>query len=77
MSFIMNRLFLKHLKEQNETYTKHFCVAASIGVSSCFFGIAQIIHAFIPGIDIFKIHGTTSEKCLNDIIKKINRNKKE
>lgn len=43
---------MKHLRENNETYTSHFCFAAKIGVSYILSGVWFLFHAALPFIPI-------------------------
>ena len=43
---------MKHLRENNETYTSHFCFAAKIGISCMLSGVWFLFHAALPFIPI-------------------------
>ena len=73
----VNRLFLEHPRAQGETYLQHMKVATDIGLR---FGVASVftlVHAFIPGVNLFESFlETTSSKYINDTLEIINRSPK-
>ena len=40
----------QHLKDQNESYGKHFIIALKCGIKLISLGAACVIHAFLPWI---------------------------
>jgi len=64
---VVHKLFIEHTKTVGETYCQHFKSATSIGNKMLFFGVAEYIHAVVPGIDLFKAVGTSSSKEIDDL----------
>jgi hypothetical protein len=68
---LFHTLILEHPKSVNENYCTHFIQAFSFGTKLICYGIAEYIHAIIPGIDLFHIFNTDStieiERLLSDL----------
>ena len=73
---VIDALFFRHPRQQNETYIEHFKTASKIGfmtfVASFFMGV----HALVPGINLFETIGTTSPEYYDNIIQLITRKNK-
>lgn len=54
------KYFIEHPKSVGENYFSHGLKASIFGGKLICFGIFELIHAIIPGIDIFELLGTHS-----------------
>ncbi len=77
MSSLFHRMFLAHPISRGETYFQHMsqalCISSRLLIASQF----ALIHAFIPGVDLFStVFQTTSSEFINSVGKTINRTKK-
>ena len=74
----IDKLFLEHPRMQGETYFQHMKVATKIGLK---FGVAStfvLIHAVVPGVDLFDMYlDTTSTNYIQGILDTINRSSKK
>ena len=75
MNKLVYKLFIKHPTAVGETYIQHFKSATTIGNKMIFFGVAEYVHAIVPGIDLFKVVGTTSSKEIDDLANTLNNRK--
>ena len=73
MNRLVQKLFFEHPKAVGETYLQHFKSATSIGNKMMFFGVAEYVHAIVPGIDLFKAVGTSSSKEIEDLANTLNK----
>lgn len=60
MSSCFRKYFIEHPESVGENYLTHGYKAAVFGAKLISFGFAEILHALIPGIDLFKISGSKS-----------------
>ena len=75
MDKCFKKYFYDHPESINESYWEHFCNASIFGTKLIFFGIAEYIHAVIPGIDLFETFETNSYIEINKLQKQLkNRN---
>ena len=72
----LDTLFFKHPRQQGETYIEHFKVASKISIMSGVGAFFMMVHAFIPGINLFEVIGTYSTTYYGLILDKITRNTK-
>ncbi len=72
---IVDKLFFEHPRDRKETYCEHMSQAFTIGFYLLMASYAEIIHGFIPGMDLFRSFGTTSEAFLTSIVGNIKRQK--
>jgi len=77
MRSLFRRMFLEHPHSRGETYCEHMknalCISSRMFIASQF----SLIHAFIPGVDLFStVFQTTSTEYINSINETINRTKK-
>lgn len=77
MSSLFHRMFLAHPASRGETYFQHMsealCISSRLLIASQF----ALIHAFIPGVDLFStVFQTTSSEFIKSVDKTINRTKK-
>ena len=63
---MIRRLFLDHPESVGETFTEHFHVASSFGLTMIAAGCASVIHAFVPAL--FKTTGSRTVGKLNQRI---------
>jgi hypothetical protein len=67
----LNRFFLEHPRINGENYIEHFTEAITISYKFFAFSINELIHAIVPGVDIFHICNTTSINELEKILKEL------
>lgn len=60
MKTCFRKYFIDHPENVGENYFTHGYKALSFGVKFIAFGIAEVIHAVVPGIDVFELVGTKS-----------------
>ena len=72
----LDRLFFRHPREQGETYLEHFKVASRLAVMSGVGAICMIVHAIVPGVNLFETIGTCSTTYYRNILDMITRNSK-
>ena len=72
----LDNLFFRHPREQNETYIEHFKTASKIGFLTFVASFFMIVHALVPGINLFETIGINSNEYYSNIIELINRKKK-
>lgn len=72
---IFHKLFVEHPQSVGETYIQHGSVACGYGATLVAYGIAEFVHAVVPGIDLFQLMGTTSEECLENMVYSLNERK--
>ena len=70
---VLDELFFRHPREQNETYIEHFKVAFNMGFLSCVGAVYFFVHAFVPGINLFETMGTSSSTHYRLIMDMISR----
>ena len=70
---VIDKLFFEHPRERKETYCEHMSQAFTISFYLLASSYAMIVHSFIPGVDLFRSFGTTSEEFLTSIIGNIKR----
>jgi hypothetical protein len=46
---VIDRLFLRHPRDVNESYGEHMMVASRIGVTLIGAGLASLVHGLVPG----------------------------
>ena len=71
MSIFFRKLFIEHPESEGENYFTHSYQASIFGIKLIIYGIAELIHAVIPGIDLFEIFGTKSHIQLNKLTNKL------
>ena len=70
----IDKLFLEHPRIQGETYFQHMKVATKIGLKFGIVSTFTLIHAVVPGVDLFdKYLNTTSTNYIKGILDTINR----
>ena len=67
--------FIEHPESINESYWQHFCNATSFGTKLIIFGIAEYVHAIVPGIDLFETFGTKSDIQIEKLHKQLKNRK--
>lgn len=72
----MDSMFFEHPREQGETYVEHFKVASKISIMSMVGGIFMMVHAFVPGVNLFEVIGTYSTSYYGLILDKLSRKQK-
>lgn len=55
------KLFIEHPESVGESYLYHGAVALSLSLRLFIFSTAELIHAIVPGVDVFKLANTTSQ----------------
>jgi hypothetical protein len=70
---VIDKLFFDHPREKKETYCEHMSQAFTIGFYLLTASYAIVVHGIIPGVDLFRSFGTTSEEFLTSIIGNIKR----
>jgi hypothetical protein len=74
------RLFIEHPYSIGENYFTHFYQAINFSYKFFSFSINELIHALVPGIDIFELCNTNStielEKILDNLKNRNLKNKK-
>ena len=68
---IFYKLFIEHPVSVDENYFTHAYKATLFGLTLILFGILELIHAILPGIDIFHLFKTTSDKELDKLSAKL------
>lgn len=72
----LDAMFFRHPREQGETYVEHFKVASRLSIMSMVGGIFMMVHAFIPGVNLFDVMGTCSESYYGLILDRLHRKQK-
>jgi hypothetical protein len=71
------KYFIEHPESVGENYFTHGITAFSYGIKFICFGFAEVIHAIIPGIDMFELLGTHSfveiKKIYDDLVERKNK----
>jgi hypothetical protein len=75
MSNYFRQLFLDHPESVGENYFTHGYKASIFGVKLISYGVAELVHAVIPGIDLFQIFGTHSHVQLDNLCDQIKSQK--
>lgn len=52
--------FIEHPNSVGESYIEHGIIASKLSFKFLAFSIAELIHAIIPGIDLFELFNTNS-----------------
>ncbi len=74
MSSFFHKWFLAHPRQQGETYFQHMGVALCIGARLYIASNFAVIHALVPGVDLFQtVYNTTSKEYIGSIIDTIAR----
>jgi len=60
----IRKTFIEHPESVGESYITHGYKATMFGVKLIGYGMAELVHAIIPKIDIFEMVGTTSGEQL-------------
>lgn len=60
MSNYFRKLFIDHPESVDESYLTHAYKATTFGFKLIVYGLAEIIHAILPGMDFFELFGTNS-----------------
>lgn len=60
MSNYFKTLFTDHPESVGENYLTHGYKATIFGIKLIVYGLAEIIHAILPGMDFFELFGTNS-----------------
>ena len=63
---MIRRLFLDHPESVGESFTEHFGVASSFGLTMIAAGCASLVHAFVPAL--FKTTGSRTVARLHQRI---------
>lgn len=66
-------LFIDHPQSVGENYFSHAYQAAFFGFKLIIYGGAEIIHALVPGVDLFELCGTKSYRELNKLTEQLQR----
>lgn len=77
MNSCFRKLFTEHPESVGENYFTHGYQASLFGIKLISYGVAEIIHAIVPGIDLFEIFGTQSHKQLEKLIDQLKSRKVE
>jgi len=75
MNNIFKKLFIEHPQSVGESYLTHGYEATIFGIKLITFGVAELIHAVIPGIDMFELFGTRSYIQLNKLTNQLRTRK--
>ena len=74
MSSFFHKWFLAHPRQRGETYFQHMGMALCIGTRLYIASNFTVIHALVPGIDLFQtVYNTTSKEYIASIIDTITR----
>lgn len=71
MNYYFRKLFIEHPETVGENYFTHGYKACIFGVKLISFGIAEFIHAIIPGIDLFELFNTHSYIELEKLVEQL------
>lgn len=61
MQSCFRRTFIEHPESVGENYFTHGYKACLFGVTLISYGVAELIHAIVPRIDLFELFGTRSD----------------
>jgi hypothetical protein len=75
MDRCFKKYFYEHPESIGESYWQHFCNASVFGTKLIVFGMAEYIHAIIPGIDLFETFGTNSYIEIDKLQKQLKNRK--
>ena len=71
MDSCFRRFFIDHPASVGENYFSHAFKAVYFGVNLIGFGIFELIHAAVPGIDVFELMGTRSDIQLETLCREL------
>ena len=77
MSSCFRKLFTDHPESVGETYLTHGYKASMFGIKLISYGLAEIVHAIIPGVDLFEIMGTNSHIKLQELTDELKSRKED
>ena len=77
MKQCFRRFFVEHPESVGENYFSHGIKALWFGTRLVAYGTCEFIHAIVPGIDIFRLCGTTSIDKLENICDELRERKNE
>lgn len=69
MRYYFKKLFIEHPESVGENYFTHGYKACIFGVKLISFGIAELLHACVPGIDLFELCNTHSHVELEKLVR--------
>ena len=75
MNSCFRKSFIEHPESVGENYLTHGLKASKYGITLIGFGIAELIHAVIPGIDLFELFGTSSNIELSKLTEELENRK--
>ena len=75
MIYYFKKLFIDHPKSVGENYFTHGYKASIFGVTLIGYGIAELIHALVPGVDLFELFGTHSHIQLEKLTRELRTRK--
>ena len=71
------KCFIEHPESVGENYFTHGIKALYFGSVLFIYGTCEVLHAIVPGIDIFKLRGTTSVEQLENLCDQLRERKKD
>ena len=71
------KCFIEHPESVGENYFSHGIKALWFGTRLVVYGSCEFIHALVPGVDIFKLFGTSSIEKLEDICDELENRKND
>ena len=77
MSSCFRKLFIEHPESVGENYFTHGYQASIFGIKLISYGVAELVHALIPGIYLFEIFGTHSHIQLNKLTNQLKSRKED
>lgn len=72
----LDALFFAHPRQQNETYVEHFKAASKVALMSGVGAVFMMVHALVPGVNLFEAIGTYSTTYYGVIVDLLSRNAK-
>ena len=71
MNYYFRKLFIEHPESVGENYFTHGYKACIFGIKLIGFGIAELVHSLVPGIDLFELCDTHSHIELQKLVKQL------
>ena len=73
----LRKTFVEHPESVGENYVTHGMKAFWFGARLIAYGCCEIVHAIVPGVDIFELCGTHSHLELKKICDELKERKEE